>query len=418
MPGHAEYKGWPDGENNLRRSTELEPTMLRRSVNYDITDTGDLLRRQGFAAVVNATVQPGSLFSNGDRCLYVASGNLFELQYHLGEWRSLLVRLNVGSRRMAYVDVNGDIYWANGLNTGIFTSETEDLAWGLHAPVEQPNLYASLNGGRLTTGTYQVAVTFVSERGEESGTGVAAEITLDETSTGSIELRDIPASTEAKWVRIYASTPNGEGLYRVTDILNGITSHRITAIDNAVDIKLQTQHGIKPPAGDVLEYFNGRIYIGQGNVVWMTEPLRYGLVKPHKSFLMFPSEVTVIKAVTDGIFICADKTYWISGTDTTAFQQREVLPYGAVKGTGIDIPDSDNVAWFSERGAIVAGLEAQVSNLQEERSAVSKFQNGAMLWREHRGLRQLVATLGSGEQSSFLAPDYVELEVARRGDAI
>jgi hypothetical protein len=146
--------------------------------------------------------------------------------------------------------------------------------------------------------------------------------------------------------------------------------------------------------------------------------LRYGLVKPHRNFMMFPGEVTVIKAVADGIYVCADKTYWVTDIDTTNLQQREVLPYGAVKGTGIDIPKSDNVAWFSQHGMVIGGLEAQLSNVQEEKSAVSKFTNGAMMFRESRGLRQLVATLGGGEQSAYLAPDYAALEIARRGDAI
>jgi hypothetical protein len=419
MPEYAEFKGWTDGENNLLAAEELEQTQLRRCVNYDVSDKGDLRRRRGRAAVYNGSIQPGSLFSNGKRALFVETGHLWELINYLGAWSRLLVRLNIGARAVTYLDVNGAIYWSNGVNTGVFGENAEDFTWGLHAPVEQPNVVPSSNGGTLTSGTYQVAVTFVNEFGEESGTPRSKEVLIpDDVSTGSIKLFDIPVSTEATTVRVYVSHPNGEGLYRVTDILSGMTSYRITSVDNAVNMLLQTQFGIKPPAGDVLEYHNGRIYIGQGKVVWFTDPLRYGLVKPHRNFMMFPGEVTVIKAVADGIYVCADKTYWISDIDTTNLQQREVLPYGAVKGTGIDIPKSDNVAWFSRHGIVIAGLEAQISNIQEEKSAVSDFTNGAMMFRESRGLRQLVATLGGGEQSAYLAPDYAALEIARRGDAI
>jgi hypothetical protein len=38
-----------------------------------------------------------------------------------------------------------------------------------------------------------------------------------------------------------------------------------------------------------------------------------------------------------------------------------------------------------------------------------------MLWREHKGLRQIVADLWDGELNTYAAPDYVALETARGG---
>lgn len=418
MPGHADYKGWTEGENNRLRAQELTPEQLRRCVNFDVSNTGHLTRRRGSTSVYSGSIQPGSLYSNGKRVLFVESGSLWELDKTTSGWRRLLVRLNVGALPMQYLDVAGDIYWSNGVNTGIFTADGQDLPWGLHAPVEQPNLVASSNGGSMTGGAYQVAITFVSDRGEESGTDLAREITVASTSTGSIEIRDIPTSTEATTVNIYCSHPNGEGLYRVGSLLSGIPTYRITAIDNASDRRLETQFGTKPPAGHILEYHNGRIYCALGQVVWYTDPLRYGLVRQHRNFLLYPAPVTVMKAVEDGIYLCADQTYFITGVDTDQFAQREVLPYGAVKGTGIDLGKTKQVAWFSDYGFVVAGLQGQVKNLSEERSAVSRFTSGSMLFREQRGLRQLIATLDGAEQSAFLADDYVQLETTRRGNAL
>jgi hypothetical protein len=417
MPQYPKYVGWPDGENNVLRSDELPVTALRRSVNYDITDTGNLLRRRGSTKIYTATIEPGTLYSNGSRTLFVEAGNLFELVKMNGVWKTLLVRTGLGAHSVAYTSINDDIFYSNGVLTGKVTAEGLVKPWGIRGPVEQPNLFASDTGGTLVAGTYQVAVTFVADDGEESGTSLSKTVVVT-ADGGSITLRDIPSSVDASTVRVYCSEVNGEGLYRVGEFLNGVPSYRITQVSNAQDIRLQTQFGEVPPAGDVLEYHSGRIYIAQGNVVWYTEPLRYGLVKCATNFLMFPREVTVMKSVEDGIYICADQTYWISGIDTNDFQQRAVLPYGAVKGTGINIPKSDNVAWFSRYGFVIAGLEAQITNVQEEKSAVSEFENGAMIFREQRGLRQIIATMGTGTESSFLAPDYVTLETARRGSAI
>jgi len=417
MPTYPKYTGFPDGENNILGAEELPVTALRRSVNYDITDTGNLLRRRGRTKIWTGTIERGTLYSNGEKVLFVESGTLWELVKMSGSWVRLMIRMGVGPHPMFYVSVNNDIYYSNGLLTGRLTADGLVKPWGITPPVDQPTLVVSDTGGGLTAGTYQVAMTFVADDGEESGTPLAkiAEVTAD---GGTITLTDIPTSTEASKVRVYCSEVNGEGLYRVGEFITGVPSFRITQVSNNQDIRLQTQHGVTPAPGTVLEYHNGRIYIAQGKVVWYTDAMRYGLVKPHMNYLQFPSDVTVMKAVADGIYICADQTYWISGVDTNEFQQRAVLPYGAVKGTGLDIPKSDNVAWFSDFGIVIGGLEAQITNVQEDKSAVSNFENGAMIFREQRGLRQIVATMGTGVESSYLAPDYVTLETARRGSAI
>jgi len=416
MPDYPKFEGWPDGENNMLGGEELPLTALRRAVNFDISDGGEMQRRRGRTRIYAGSPTPGTLYSNGRRTLFVESGHLWELAFLNDVWTRLLVRLDVGARPMVYVSINDQIYYSNGVTTGVLSPTGEDLPWGIQGPANQPTVLAAAAGGTLAAGTYQVAITFLSDRGEESGTPRATEISI--VDGGSIELRDIPTPVDGSLVRVYCSSPGGEGLYRLGELIPGTPSYRISDVTNAQGIRLQTQFGIKPPAGDVLEYFNGRIYIAQDNVVWYTDPLRYGLVKPHMSFLMFPENVTVMKAVADGLYICSDQTYWLSGIDTNEFQQRPVLPYGAVKGTGINIPKSDNVAWFSKFGMVIGGLEAQVSNIQEEKSAVSEFENGAMIFREQKSLRQIIATLGTGTQSSHLAPDYVTLETARRGSAI
>ena len=418
MPDYAKYDGWPDGENNILDAVELPQTSLRRAVNYDIMDGGDLHRRRGRTLAYTGTIVPHTLYSNGSRVLFVEGGSMWELRKDLaGVWNRQLFRTGVTNRAVTYLDVNGEIYWSNGLFTGVIDGDGRDLPWGIRGPHEQPNVSAAASGGNLEAGTYQVAITFLDDDGQESGTP-SAKIVEITTSGGSIQVQDIPTPVDGSTIQVYCSSANGEGLYRVGQLIPGTPDYRITAVSNQQTIKLQTQFGIVPPAGSVLEYFNGRIYIAEGSVVWFTDALRYGLVKPHRNFLQFPEPVTVMKAVADGIYICADQTYWISGVDTSEFQQIPVLPYGAVSGTGINLPESDNVAWFSEHGVIIGGLEAQVTNVQEDKSAVGKFENGAMVFRKQRGLRQIVATLGTGVQSAFLAPDYVALETARRGNAI
>ncbi len=293
MPEQAKFDGWPDGENNILDAVELPDTALRRVVNYDVRDGGDLHRRKGSTQVHVGTIVPKTLFSNDQRVLFVESGNLWELVKISGVWNPMLVRTGVGNHAMHYLDVNRNIYYTNAVITGMLDPDGADLPWGIQGPHEQPNVTASDSGGVLTAGDYQVAITFLDESGQESGTGLAKVVSVT-SDTGSIELTDIPTTVDGITVQVYCSSPNGEGLYRVGQTLSGSPIFRIAVVDNVQTIKLQTQFGIKPPAGEILEYHNGRIYIAEGRVVWFTDALRYGLVKPAKNFLQFPADVTVI----------------------------------------------------------------------------------------------------------------------------
>lgn len=417
MAQSIKFEGWPEGLNTVLRADSLPVDSLRRCVNYDIDDAGKLSLRQGSSQIHAGTIAKGSLWSSDDfsRTLFVEAGSLFELiEWPIGTYITRLVRTAVGSSRMAYVDVNGRTYYSNGVITGQMEPDGTDIPWGMPGPNTQPKLSQGISG-QLATGSYQVAITYVSDTGEESGTGLARtiEVAADDSS---IILTDFPPSpATAAFIRVYVTHVDGEGLYRIGDIHPAAPSYEIDQVSNSAAFRLQTQFGMRPPPGEILEYHNGRIYIGNNNIMWFTEPLRYGLVKAMKGWIQFPKKITIIKAVDDGIYVCADRTYWISGVDTAQFHQREVLPYGAVFGTGVNIPNYDAVAWFSKRGIVFGGENGEVLNIMQDRVAVAEYGYGTMLWREHKGIRQLVADLWEGELNTYAAPDYVALETARGG---
>jgi hypothetical protein len=422
MPKPSTIEGWLQGVNNILRTDELATDELRRSVNFDITDTGKLQVRQGSAKVYNGTIQRNSLWSGSKRTLFVEMGHLKELLIDLdGNYSAMLVRLDVGARPMKFLEVNDSIYYTNELITGILGPGGEDWKWGVEAPQTQPNVTAG-GSGMLAAGAYQVAITFVNERGEESGTGLAATVTIPEATaeSGSLTLTDFPpATSDVNLIRIYVTHQNGEGLYHVADVLPGLPMYTIDRVSNFATVRLETQFGMEPPAGRLLAYHNGRIYIARGSVLWCTQPLRYNLTKPARDFFQFPYEIDVLRSVDSGMFICSgDKTYWIDGIDTANLQQDVILPYGGVYDTGIDIPNFDAVAWFSDRGVVMGGENGRTFNIMDDRVAVGRYGFGTMTWKEHQGLRLFVANLWDGELNAYSAADYVQLETARGGEFI
>jgi hypothetical protein len=418
MPKPIKLEGWRQGLNTLLRGDSLPIDALARCVNYDIDDTGRISRRVGRTKIYNGSIQPGTLWSGSKRTLFVEGGNLKELVRGAGgTYSGMLIRLSVGAYRMQYLELNGAIYYTNGLVTGVITEDGLDRAWGLPPPVAQPTLTAGGPGGQLAPGRYQVAITFVTADGEESGTPLAAQVDVTADS-GVITLTGFPATPAgASKRRIYCSHVNGEGLYWVTDIPTVYSMYQITKVSNVATLMLRTQNCIAPPAGSLLEYHNGRIYIASGNVLWSTEPLRYGCVNPASGFTLFSQPISVVQAVSDGLYVCADKTYFLSGIDTPDVRQREVLPYGAVYGTGTALPNYDAVSWFSHQGLVFGARNGELLNLMQDRVAVSKYASGTMQVRELNGLRQIVANLWDGKLTTFAAPDYLDLEEARAGAA-
>lgn len=407
---------WLKGMDTLQRAENLPDDTARNIVNFDVDDRGKIRLRKGKTKIYAGSIVKDTFWSNNDIALFVEDGDLKLLNT---DFTATLLRSSVGYSPMRYVVVNNVVYYSNNVVTGIVRDGSNE-PWGVKPPSQQPTLSAATSSGNLSAGVYQVAVTFISPSGEESGTGKSAQITVE--AGGSIHLSAIPQPPAYHMINVYVSAANGEKLYSLHTLIRGQVDWDIYNVANQTARILETQFGMEPPAGSNLEYYNGRIYIGSGNVVWVTEPLRYGLVKRATGFYLFGSDVTMIKAVQDGVFVAADLTYFLSGIDTPNLDNLDVLPYGAIDCQPIEIEKTVEgvirVAWWSERGLCIGERGGKVTNLMEDKVAVSKFKRGSLMFRENDGIRQIVACLQDGTQSTYAVTDYVTDETARRGNAI
>ena len=418
---------FPKGMTNLGSPEGLPEGTCRNGVNVDFLDNGQPRRRAGSSLVYSGT-DCDSVWSNGKITLFREGTALKRLvRSSAGTYSATTLRSGLAAATpITFVDVNGDVYYTNGVITGKLTAGDggrvyTDGPWGVERPARQP-VVTALGYGGMHAGTYQVAVTFCDARGEEGGTGVATTVTV--TEGGGIALSNIPQPTapQATRARLYVTMANGDVPYLYGEYPVGTTDLAVSVFQS--DVRLETQFGHPPPPGHALCLHNGRIYIAQGPVVWSTDPLRYGLYRPDRGFLLFPQEARVLASVADGLYVATEAgTYFDSGIDTEGFARRMVLPYGAAAGTAVKVPKTQLVAWFSHRGWVLAGPGGQIKNAMEDRNAVSKFRAGAGLFRETNGVRQLLAVLRDpqlslGEASGLMAQDYVEFETGRRGEAI
>lgn len=139
-----------------------------------------------------------------------------------------------------------------------------------------------------------------------------------------------------------------------------------------------TRHFVGPPVGTHLAEFNGRMFIGQENVLWWSEPFNFGLYNRAESFAQFYTNIRMIKPVAGGIFVSTEKNTWfLEGQLPLQFRTYTVLNYPAIEWTdsiqyissgdlGVEVSGLCAV-WAGEEGVILGLPTGQVINLNKDK---------------------------------------------------
>ena len=102
--------------------------------------------------------------------------------------------------------------------------------------------------------------------------------------------------------------------------------------------------------------------------------------------------MAIVIPAQNGIYVTADKTYWLAGQDLADVQMiQDVLPYGAVTGTGFSVPNKPVVGWFGERGFVLADINGQVTEASAENVNVTVPVSGSSTVLEEGGYRRVLS---------------------------
>ena len=168
---------------------------------------------------------------------------------------------------------------------------------------------------------------------------------------------------------------------------------------NAVAQTVGDQDLVPMPPGSNLAYHNARLLVAVGNALIYSEPFTPHLRDAARGFELFPAPITCVAAVEAGVFVVADKTYFIAG-GFPAQTVRAVLPYGGPSQQAGYRPDG-GAHWMSTRGIVACSKDGEITNLQDKHIAIEVSGAAATLMREADGTRAIVAALT--EQGSFAA---------------
>ena len=153
----------------------------------------------------------------------------------------------------------------------------------------------------------------------------------------------------------------------------------------------------------VLEVYRGKMYAAKDNVLWLSDAYDFmRILKLEKNYLYFPTNITAIKAVDNGVYVSEeDKIWFLRGTSPKDFDFSVVYDAGIERGTDIRIDNialgeqviSPAIMWTTKKGICIGTGDGQVFNLTERKYDMPSFITGAATFQREEGLdRYLVVT--------------------------
>lgn len=406
-------RGFKAGMNMLAPDYAMPEGSVRDATNLDVTDDGSLRTRQGYASVpLAAGVACHSLYGTPHFLLHADRSEL----KRTASGTQVVATVQNGAR-IAYAPLpDGSVVWSDGSAIGRVSAAGVSVPLSLPA-AGAPQLAAVANG-TLRAGRYTVSVAWVETSGQESPPSLP--VALDVSDGQGIQLSAIPVSppSGATALRIYVSHADEAALFEAGVVAAGVTSARIDA--EPTGRPLETLFEAPFPACSTLGFAAGRLLGARGNVLYWSEPHRYGVTRPAANFIQFSAAVSLIAPTQDGIYVGtldaagAGEVVFLSGFDFGKQAFRPVTPFGAYPGTLAEMPHTLQMIWASPQGFVVADNSGQISAISSDKVAFPHANRGGSLVREQGGIRQIITSLEpAGPENQFAASDYAEAEIIK-----
>jgi hypothetical protein len=367
---------------------------LRAADNVDITNSGNVVRRK-VEQLIQAVTAPHSLFKN----YLVRASALYQVT--LPTYSETLVKILSSNDPMSYVEYNGDIYYSNGTDSGRIAANGTVYPWALPTPAA-PTVVSI--PGALYKGYYQVAVAYSNSVTGEEG-GISASNNYELAADGALRITLPAATTGATHINVYVSTVNGSIPMLRTTVTTGTATVDVTTTDYGRESNQRYEDPL--PAGTRLFMHNGRLCSVKGKDLFYSLPYRPGYYLPVENRIPFPENVGIAVSNQGGVYVSADKTYFIAGQDLGAAELvRDVLPYGAVPGTEFHVPNKSLVGWFGDKGIVIADPQGEVQAVMSDNIDLTPLASGISTVFNSNGYRRVVSCGWCLNLDNFAATTY------------
>lgn len=389
---------WPAGINNRANEHAVPPGAVRDSVNFDPSVDGVMHLRSGFDLVVAGNSIRGAL-SIGGHVLIADGVKLIDFNESTGS--TIQLATIAGSGRFVGDVLNDELFFCT--ENEAFRYKNGMLStWGVQTVTSQP--VPVVGSGALTAGAYQCAATFIDARGDEGGTTETLMIDAPANSSLSFVL---PTPPDGGKVRLYVSPVNSSTLYLQYE---GIGTYMCSTVVDA-SARLDTQFLREPITGDSITAHNGVLLIADGSTLHMTLPLRPHLRNAASGFFQFSKPIDMVMSCDGGVYLAADKTFFLTAIETSDPVSTKVLDFGAVRGSSVRGIKKEAV-WMTRYGIAMSdgqGGAALISEASFVPELASAGRSGVI---EQNGNQLVVTTMRNPKGPNPLAAsDYYEAEI-------
>jgi hypothetical protein len=374
------------GLNNVSDPMRLGLGWLATAENINITDTGAMEGRDGYSLAMAGSFT-GAYSTLDYARMYLVDGGV--LKAMAGPSTAHALRPGLASAPMHWAEVNDNVYFNNGTDSGIIWPDNTIQEWRWPQP-SAPAVAAVT--GDLPVGLYRVCCTFLNQNGRETGAGDIAEI--DISAGQALQISGIPQAAEHTTC-VYIAPANSTVFQFAANPSN--TAMVWNDSPDALGVDLRANDFYPLPTGcGVIQHWRGRMYAAQylptenQTVIWFSQPLGYHLFKLESDFIMVPGRVRMLAPTQTGLVIGTDKR--IHAYDGTSLVQ--LAEYGVPPGQHWCADDNEAVKFWTNRGVASA---LPFSNLTERAVSLAHGnQAGAAIVRSGGQKRFLVSLQQGG----------------------
>ena len=407
------HENWSLGSNNVAGRAQLPVDRgvrsVREAVNVDIMNGGEFRGRIGYEQVVSVA-SPRGLVGLGT-VLFYADGTALK-KHDLNTRTTTTAATIPGYGELAGAVHAGELFMCVA-GTMLRYDGTDLRTWGVPTVYTQPPCTVTATPGlnRVAAGDYEYAVTVVNAWGEESGTMRSGTLTLSDSST--LQFTGLPTPPTDGSVRLYVSTLSGTTKYLQAETTAATVSLSNLTTDGMV---LETQFMREPPAGTIIASYHGVLLIADGQTLWVTQPMRPHLIDMSAGWFQYPTAITNVLPVEDGVYVTADKTYFLTGIELDTPEQRTLQDFGAVARSGVQF--GDKVAWMTEYGQAIGQRGGQMELPNRNFYAPLLATKAAAGIVRTNGLETIVTALREPpERNSLAAADFYDSDIILVGAA-
>lgn len=374
------------GLNNVQDPLRLPRGWLTQADNVNVTAAGALERCRGFAQVSTNFAINGAYSTRDFKRLYVVDAG--ELRQMNVDMTYTVLRTGLANARMQFEEVNGLVFYTNGVDYGVIEPSGSLRSWGI-APPGAAVATASA-GGALAEGLYQFVCTLVDDRGMESGSGDVAAVNA--VAGERIALTSIP-QVAGFTTNVYATGCNST-VYQL--IQEGASDNLLYDATTPLLEELAFW-GLNEPRGAIPAEFKGVMYVAEAfpefdqSVIWPSLPLHYHHFDTAGDGIVVPGTVRMLRACKDALICGTDRGIYAYADEGLV----QLADYGVVPGWHAS-RSGDALYFWSQRGLCRA---LPFANLTESTVSVPPGLSAGAMVIEEDGMRRYVVALHAGGEA-------------------